>query len=130
MMVTGAPVRTRPRIAWLMMLAVLVLILRQVAAMPVAAASWQNGAGDRAPNPAQTELSEQEPGIGCHHHGHAQGSLCCIGGACPMLVLALAADPPASHPLTRHRLAYHQGAVHPSPGTNTSPLLPPPRSLV
>ena len=121
-MVTGAPVRTGRRIAWLMTLAVLALMFGQVVAMPVATVS--------AATPMQIELGQEEPGVPCHHHGNAQGPLCCSAGDCPMLVLALPASTPAEHPIARHKLAYGQDAVHPPPGTDAAPLLPPPRSLV
>jgi hypothetical protein len=127
--VTGTPVGTRRRIAWLMTLAVLALVLSQVAAVPIATASWQDQAVNQASTSKHAELGEQEPAVPCRHHGNAQGPLCCSAGDCPMLVLSLPASAPAMHPMTRHELAYVRSVVHPPPGTNAAPLLPPPRSL-
>jgi hypothetical protein len=123
------PVRTKRRIAWLLMLAVLALTFGQVAAMPVATVSHDGEVAYQASTSVQTALGEEQSGVLCHHHGNAQGPLCCYAGDCPMLVLALPAGTPAAHPMTRHKLAYQQDGVHPPPGANAAPLLPPPRSL-
>ena len=128
-MVAGVPVRTRRRVACLLMLAVLALMFGQVAAMPLATVSHHDEVAYLASTSVQTALGDEQSGVPCHHHGNAPGPLCCSAVHCPMLVLALPASAPAVHPLTRYGLAYLHDALHPPPGTIAVPLLPPPRSL-
>ena len=128
-MVAGVPVRTRRRIAWLLMLAVFALMVGQVAAMPVVTVSHHDEVAYHASASVQTALGDEQPGVRCHHHGNAQDPLCCSAVHCPMLVVALPAGTLAVHPLTRYGLAYPHDVLHPPPGTIAVPLLPPPRSL-
>jgi hypothetical protein len=128
--VTGVSVRTRWWAVRLMLLAVLAMMAGQVVAMPVGIVSAHNAAAYHATSSIQTELGPEQPGIPCHHHGNAQGPLCCSAGDCPMLTPALSTNFPQAHPMIWHALAYRQHDTHPPPDTNAAPLLPPPRYLV
>ena len=129
-MTTGSPIRTRRLVARLLILAVLAMMLGQVVAMPSATLSSTQELSDQHSSLTQTVLEQEKTGAPCHHHGNAQGPVCCFSGECPMLTLALPVTPSAAPHTTFLPLAYRHGAVLPPDGVSTAPVLPPPRFLV
>ena len=78
----------------------------------------------------QVVPEQDEPGVPCHHHGNAQGCVCCITGGCPMLTLTLPVTPSTARPTAFRPLVYRHDAVSSRDGMTAAPLLPPPRYLV
>ena len=124
------PARTRRSVVRLMILAVFAMMLGQVVAMPSATLSLADASFDQQSALTQTALEQEEPGVPCHHHGNAQGPVCCFAGDCPMLTLALPVTPSATRVMAFRPLVYRHDAVSSPDGMSAVPLLPPPQHRV
>ena len=127
---TASPVWTGRSVARLMMLAVLVMMLGQVVAMPSGSLSVTDGSFDQQSSLAWTALEQDVPGVPCHHHGGMLVPVCCFTGYCPMLTFALPVTPSAARPMAFRALVYRHDVVPSPDGMRAAPLLPPPRHLV